>query len=367
MEEIDIYEKLRRKVSLWPIKVPRIKEALELFKILFTEEEAKFLAHFTAPYQDSETFDQIVEKTGKSRKEVKLLVDSLVSKGLLFKYTRKKDGQVHYSLLPMAPGIFEFYFASGPDSDKKRKVAKLMEKAYLNGYGMEVGASEYPWARVIPIEKTITINKDIPADFVILPFEQMSQFIKTARKIAVINCACRTKKACDHPLETCLIFDYSAEFMVERGYGRYLSIEEALELLEKSEKAGLIHSTLNAQTRPTFICNCCTCACLILRGLSELHNPRAIARANFIPERNEELCNKCRNCVRICPMKANVYHAPHDNEPERILFLEERCLGCGLCAYHCPKTAINLVKVKDQVPEMTPREAMMRVESERVH
>jgi electron transport complex protein RnfB len=367
MVEIDAYEKLRRKVSLWPIKVPRTKETLELFRILFTEKEAEFLAHFTAPYQDSETFDQIVERTGKPQKEVECLVDRLVSKGLLFKYTSRKDGQVHYSLLPMAPGIFEFYFASGPDSDTKRKVAKLMEKFYLNGYGMEVGASEYPWARVMPIEKTIAINRNINADFVILPFEKMSQLIKTARKVAVINCACRTKKACDHPLETCLIFDYSAEFMVERGYGRYLSIEEALKLLEKSEEAGLVHSTLNAQTRPTFICNCCTCACLILRGLSELHNPRAIARSNFIPERNEELCNKCRTCVRICPMKANVYHAPHDNEAERILFLEERCIGCGLCAYHCPKSAIKLVKVKNHVPEVTPREAMMRVESERVH
>jgi len=66
-------------------------------------------------------------------------------------------------------------------------------------------------------------------------------------------------------------------------------------------------------------------------------------------------------------MEANVYHAPHDNEPERILFLEGRCIGCGLCAYHCPNDAIKLVKIRDQVPEKTPREAFMRVEAERIH
>jgi len=66
-------------------------------------------------------------------------------------------------------------------------------------------------------------------------------------------------------------------------------------------------------------------------------------------------------------MEANVYHASHDNEAERILFLEERCIGCGLCAYHCPNDAIKLVKVKDEIPEMTPREAFMRVEAERIH
>ncbi len=183
----------------------------------------------------------------------------------------------------------------------------------------------------------------------------------------MINCACRTKARCEHPLETCLVFDYSAEFMVERGHGRYLSVEEALELLEKCEEAGLVHSTLNSQTRPTFICNCCTCACLILRGLSELHNPRAIAKSNFLPVRDDDVCTRCKKCIRVCPMQANVYHAPHDEELERVLFLEERCIGCGLCAYHCPSNAINLVKVESQVPEMTPKEAMMRTEAERVH
>jgi electron transport complex protein RnfB len=219
----------------------------------------------------------------------------------------------------------------------------------------------------MPIEKTVTINKAMPTEHMILPFEKMSEFIKTSRKVAVINCACRTKKKCDHPLETCLVFDYYADFMAERGFGRYLSVEAALDLLEETEKAGLVHTTTNTQTRPQFICNCCTCACLILRGLTELHNPRSIAKSNFIPIRSEELCNKCRKCIDICPMEANLYHAPHDNEPERIIFFEDRCIGCGLCVYHCPSKAIELVKVKNETPEITPRDAFMRVEAERIH
>jgi ferredoxin len=367
MAEADVYEKLREKISLWPIKVQRTRETMEMLRTLFTEEEAEFLTHFTAPYQDAETMDQIVERTGNPQEKVQAIVDRLVSRGLLFRFTSKRDGNVYYSLEPMFPGIFEFYFSSGRDSDEKRKVAELFEKYYMSGGGMEMGASNYPWTRVMPIEKTITLDKEISVEHKILPFEKMSEFIKTSRKIAVTNCSCRTKKKCDHPLETCLYFDSGAEFMVERGYGRYLTVEEALELLEETEKAGLVHSTLNTQTRTQFICNCCTCACVILRGLSELHNPRAIAKSNFLPVRDDELCNKCKKCVSICPMEANVYHAPHDNEPERILFLEERCIGCGLCAYHCPNDAIKMVKVKDQVPEMTPREAFMRVEAERVH
>lgn len=365
--EAGIYEKLREKISSWPIRVPRTKEVLKMLRILFTEKEAEFLTHFTAPYQDPETYDQIVEKTGKTQQEVQAIVDRLVSRGLLFRFKSKRDGNMYYSLMPMIPGIFEFYLASGRDSDEKREVGALFEKFYMGGGGLEGGASNYPWARVIPIEKTITVNKKISSGHRILPFEKMSEFIKTSRKIAVMNCACRTKKKCDHPLETCLVFDYSAEFMVERGFGRYLNVEEALELLEEMEKAGLVHSTINTQTKPQFICNCCTCSCLILRGLTELHNPRAIAKSNFLPQRDNELCSKCRKCVSICPMEANIYHASHDSEPERIILLKERCIGCGLCAYHCPKNAIELVKVKDETPEMTPREAFIRVEAERIH
>ena len=367
MAEADVYEKLREKISLWPIKVPRAREAMEMLRTLFTEEEAEFLTHFTGPYQDAETMNQIVEKTGKPQKKVQAMVDRLVSRGLLFKFTSKRDGNVYYALEPMIPGIFEFYFVSVPDSDEKRKVSELFEKYYMGGGGIEGGASNYPWARVMPIEKTITFDKEISAEHEILPFEKMSEYIANSRKIAVMNCACRTHKQCDHPLETCLVFDYFAEFMVERGHGRYLSVEEALELLGEMEKAGLVHCTTNVQTRPQFVCNCCTCACGILRGLSALHNPRAFAKSNFLPVRDDKLCNTCKKCVRICPLKANVYHASHDNEPDRILLIEERCIGCGVCAYNCPNDAIKMVKVKDQVPEMSPREAMMRVEAERVH
>ncbi len=367
MSETDVYERLRAKISAWPIRVPRTREVMKILRILFTEEEAEFLTHFEAPYQDRETIGQIVERTGKPREKVRAIVDSLVTEGLLFRFTSKSDGSVYYSLMPMIPGIFEFYFSSGRDSDKKREVGELFEKHYVSGGGLEGGPSNYPWARVMPIEKTITVNKEVSAGHTILPFEKMSEFIKTSRKIAVINCACRTKKRCEHPLETCLVFDYYAEFMVERGFGRYLNVEGALELLEEMEKAGLVHSTINTQTRPQFICNCCTCACLILRGLTELHNPRAIAKSNFLPTRDDELCTRCKRCVQICPMEAYVFHASHDKEPDKILFLEERCIGCGLCAYHCPNGAIQLVKVEDEVPEVSPREAFIRVEAERVH
>jgi len=367
MSTVDVYEKLREKISSWPLRVPKTRELMEMLKVLYTAEEAEFLTHFTAPYQDGQTLDQMVERTRKPREKVQAIVDHLVSRGLLFRFTSRRDGLVYYTLMPLIPGIFEFYFSSGRDSDEKRKVAELLEKYYTNGLGMELGASNYPAMRVMPVEKTITLDTKIDAELSIFPFEKMSEFIATSHKIGVINCACRTKKRCIHPIETCIVFDSSADFMVERGFGRYLSVEDALELLEETEKAGLVHCAMNSQLKPQFICNCCTCACLGLRSLVELHNPRAFAKSNFLPVRDQELCTKCKSCVSICPFKANVYHPGHDNYGEKIHFLQERCVGCGLCAYHCPTGAIKMLKVGSQVPEKTPREMWARVEAERVH
>ncbi len=349
-------------MNLWPIRTPKTPETMEILKILYTQKEAAFLAHtFSAPYQDVKTSGQIAEETGKPEKEVAEILNNLAKKGLVFRFKHWKTGDICYALLPIVPGLFEFYFSGSADSEDRKKIASLFEKSYKEGLAMEAGASNYPWGRIIPVEKALEVTQEI------LPFEKVSEFIKTSHKIAVIPCACRTKHPCEHPVEACMVFDSSADFMVDRGIGTYLTEEEALTLLEKMENEGLIHTTINTQRRPQFICNCCTCSCLILRGLTEMHNPRAFAKSNFVPSRDDDACTLCRTCIEVCPFDCYFYHWGHDDQPEKIGFLEERCVGCGLCAYHCPADAITLVKVRNDVPEPGPREAMLRVERERIH
>ena len=128
MSETDVYERLRAKISAWPVRVPRTREVMKILRILFTEEEAEFLTHFEAPYQDRETMDQIVERTGKPREKARAMVDSLVTEGLLFRFTSKSDGNVYYSLMPMIPGIFEYYFVSVRDSDEKTESDRTFRK-----------------------------------------------------------------------------------------------------------------------------------------------------------------------------------------------------------------------------------------------
>ena len=358
----DVYEELRRKMNMWPIRSPKSPELMEILKRLYTPQEAEFLVNvFSVPYQDAKTAEDIAENTQKSIKEVETILDRLAKRGLVFKFKHWKTGDTCYSLLPMVPGLFEFYFSGLADSEEKTLIASLFEKTYKDGLAMEAGASDYPWERVIAVEKTLEVTQEI------LPFEKVSEFIKTSYTIAVIPCACRTKHPCQHPVEACIVFDSSADFMVDRGIGKYITVEEALNLLEEMEKAGLVHTTTNSQRRPQFICNCCTCSCLILRGLTEMHNPRAFAKSNFLAQKDDDACTLCRTCIEVCPFDCYYYHWGHDDEPERIGFIEERCVGCGLCAYHCPVDAITLVKVRSEIPEETARDAWMRVERERIH
>ena len=98
-----------------------------------------------------------------------------------------------------------------------------------------------------------------------------------------------------------------------------------------------------------------------------MHNPRAFAKSNFVAAKDDDACALCKTCIDVCPFGCYYYHWGHDDNPENVGFLEERCVGCGLCVYHCPSGALTLDKVRDKVPEEGPREAMMRVESERIH
>lgn len=112
----DVYEALRRKMNLWPIRTPKAPEVMEILRTLYSEEEAAFLVNvFSAPYQDAKTSEEIANDTGKPQKEVEELLDSLAQRGLVFRFPHWKTGDTCYSLFPIVPGLFEFYFSGLAD------------------------------------------------------------------------------------------------------------------------------------------------------------------------------------------------------------------------------------------------------------
>jgi Pyruvate/2-oxoacid:ferredoxin oxidoreductase delta subunit len=118
-----------------------------------------------------------------------------------------------------------------------------------------------------------------------------------------------------------------------------LSKEEALESFREHEREGCIHSVWTSPTPFIIgICNCDRSDCGALRstfsgGLTMLF------KAEYVAEINLELCNGCRQCMRVCQYGAMGCSAAN----KKVVIDPLRCAGCGICRSLCTKEAIQLV------------------------
>ena len=193
--------------------------------------------------------------------------------------------------------------------------------------------------RTLPIEEAIEDTYSTR----ILPYESVSQILRSARRIAVQRCACRVReRRCDNPLETCISLNGFADYIISRGIGREISLDEAFEIVEKCEDLGLVHQTVNSDT-PDVICNCCPCCCSFLRSVLYHGKESAVAKSRYIPIFNWDQCADCEDkvCVTKCvfgglSIKEGKLHVDY-----------RRCWGCGLCARACPQKAVKLKPIRE--------------------
>ena len=128
---------------------------------------------------------------------------------------------------------------------------------------------------------------------------------------------------------------------VDMGIGRYITKEEALEILEKAEQDGLVLQPENSQC-PEAICCCCGDCCVLLKPLKSHPRPVDICVTNYYIEYDDGLCNGCGECIDKCQMDARVM-------ADGIAELNpDRCVGCGSCVVSCPSDANRLVKKQDE-------------------
>jgi len=336
------YIDLREFLDKFPVGFPETESGVEMkiLKSLFTKEEAEIVVLLTPIPQE---VSRIARQKKIDEVELEKKLESLAKKGLIFRVVR--NGKTYYNASPFMVGIYEY---SVNKLDKE--LAEMYKEYYDTVYQEEIGLSNVPGFKVIPVEESIKTGT------VLLPYQKLKESIKMARIISVAECICRKEsrligEGCDHPIESCLHFGAAAEFYIHRGVGRQITADEAIKILEEADKSGLVHAGVNS-THLGNICNCCPCCCVSMKGITQ--KGMAIRKyMNVIFESiiNQEICTGCENCVERCPVNAiSVDGTATVNR--------EMCLGCGLCASTCPEDAISL-ELRDDREEPFERVLVM--------
>lgn len=347
---MDVYKALQELLDKDATGCPPAPEIDEILRILFTEEEARVaLGLGFRPFP----LETVAQKAGVEPSEAQRHLDALARKCLVF--AKQKNGTWQYALQPVMPGLFEFPYIKGQASETLDRLAPLWNE-YMKRFGKGFGSPSMPFARVLPIQEEIQSEPGV------LPYEKVYAMIDQARVVGIGHCACRrTMQKCDAPREACMMFDDTCDFLVERGFGRYLTKEEMKKKFREFDEHGLIHQVNNSQDKLSFICNCCRCCCELLQALTKLENPHVMSTSGFLPCLVPDSCTGCGICAEErCPMGA--IELP-DGLPQ---VNETRCIGCGLCVTGCPEQALKLVRRKQPpVPAPTIRDMNMTILKEK--
>jgi len=342
----DAYEDLRKLVDSHISGCPPAPEIDEILRILFTPEEAAVSLGLGFKPAAAE---EIASRTGTDLEAARNHLEALADKGLVF--ARDKEGQRGYAILPVMPGLFEFPFMKGVRNEEIDRLAKLWQ-GYFPVLARGFGAPGTSFSRIIPIQEEIDSQPGV------LTYEKAYELIDKAKATGIAHCACReSEQACDAPTEACMLFDETCNFLVERGFARYLSKDEMKEKLREFDEAGLVHQVNNSQDRLTFVCNCCPCCCGLLRTLTEFGNANVLTASAYVPGVDADLCTGCATCAdERCPMDAV------DIVDAVAVFDDNRCIGCGLCVTGCPNQALTLERRREvPVPPETRAEMAVRI------
>jgi ferredoxin len=322
-----VYRKLAQRLDALPNGFPTTESGVELALLakLFTPEEATLAATMRLTREPA---DAIAERADVDPDAAYRRLKAMARKGLV--RIKRGKGALLFGLMPFAVGFYEEQL---PRLDEE--LAMLVERYFQETRGAGIAEHTPALQRVIPVEESI------PFELEIFPHERASDLLENAKSWGVRDCICRVQqrlvgKGCDHPVENCLVFAPVEGAFDHSEVDRAISKEEALSILRQAEEAGLIHSTGNYVGPHYYICNCCTCCCGIMRGVSEFGVPTAIAKADFHAVIDVDACIGCGDCVERCQFNAL-------SVPDDVCVVDEAgCVGCGLCATVCPTDALHL-------------------------
>lgn len=310
-----------------PIAGPKTPAFVTLMSLQFSEAEAKLALQIRTT---GGTLDELAAKTGMKKEKLQRMLLTMADKGTVF--YEPGDNPTYRIIKMAAPGFIETGLWGGIKFPYSVELAKAINQVLKEWSSEKLCNLGFPFAPVWAGTTTLPADAD--------PALNLAEAVRHEGHWSVSPCPCRLSQwitepgnHCSHILETCIHTGDQSRWAVKHGMARELTFEELVDLLERCNKDGLVH-TLNIQN---CICNCCNDCCAIFHGQNRGH--KVFVPSPFVPEVDAESCNACNKCVDHCPV-----HAISADEYEESVAVDyETCIGCGICVTACKPDCLTLI------------------------
>ena len=337
-----IYRKLQRHLNTLPIGYPQTDSGVELrlLKYIFTPKEAEIAIKLRFIPDPIESIYRRVKKQINSIEELEKILYSMYEKGgIRIKHSMVDNKKkILYQNAFLAVGMFE-YQVKRLTKEYFEDFLQYMDEAYLD----ELVSTKINQLRTIPVEQSIDVDHNIAS------YDQLETLLENASRISIMPCVCRKgQDLIGEPChqtemrETCFVLNDSVEHVLELGWGREITKDEAREIFKKVQEDGLIIQPGNALD-PSYICCCCGCCCCVTTNLKKLERPWEMITTNYFAEVDSDLCIGCGTCIERCQMDAITMI-------DSVAQVNKKCcIGCGNCVQTCPESALILKKKEKEL------------------
>lgn len=257
------------------------------------------------------TLKDMVKLTGKDEAYLEDILQQMSVNGVIEYNWENPQHEKQYVLPMFVPGSAEFSNMNSDMLDKNPELGRFFER--MSRLPLEKVTPMVPpggagiGMHVIPVEKAISMENNS------VSIEHISHWLdKYDGKYAASPCSCRKSRktfdegCADDPADWCIAVGDMADYVVETNKGgRYITKEEALEILQKAEDNGFVHQITNidGEDKIFAICNCNVNVCYALRT-SQLFNTPNMSRSAYVAHVDKANCVACGRCVEYCPAGA---------------------------------------------------------------
>ena len=322
-----VYHKLARHLDNLPSGFPATESGVELriLERLFSPDEAELATYLTIIGEEAKV---VARRAGIDVVQAEKQLEKMARKGLI--RDDVSDGKPpKYLAAHFALGIWELQV------DKLTPELIKDVDEYLEAF-IDEGWTKMPQIRTIPVEASI--GNAIKA----LPHERALEMLEQHDTFMVAPCICRQERTmagegCSKPEHYCLVMGSIAKLFHRNNVGRFVDKSEMADMIKQADKHGLVLQPSNSKEIVN-ICCCCGCCCGVLTRFKKYPRPGEMTHSAFITAFIQETCVGCGICVDRCPMDALSI------ENKKISFKPERCIGCGLCNTTCPTDSLKLIR-----------------------